>query len=264
MGSILACVNLKGGVGKTTIAVNLAAYAGREGVKTLLVDMDPQTNATFAWLTYPEWNEYAENDKTLASLLIVQSGGDPPSAKDVIVQDVSRGVDLIPSHLDLFALDLAIAGRAARESLLRNALQPIADDYDLIVCDCPPNLTVATQNALAFSTHYLVPVSPDYLSALGIGLLLDRVERFAKDLQHRIELVGILICRVGRKAAIRDKIMAAIRQKFEALVLDTQLKERAVVSEAQEVHRSVFEMGNSRASREFRDACSEILRRMGF
>jgi chromosome partitioning protein len=261
---VLACVNLKGGVGKTTLAVNLAAFAGREGMKALLVDVDPQTNATFSWMSYKHWHEHARTKGTLASLMLPQATRDVSDAHEVFVHDVSLGVDLLPSHLDLFTLDLVLGPVTARELLLKKALSGVVREYDLVVCDCPPNLTMATQNALAFSTHYVVPISPDYLSALGVGLLINRVNDISAALQRELELVGILFSRVGRRAAFRDRIMAGIRQEFGDLVFQPQLKERAAVSEAQELHQSVFEMGNSRASKEFRDVCSEILQRMGF
>jgi chromosome partitioning protein len=97
------------------------------------------------------------------------------AASDVLCKNVFLNVDLIPSHLDLFTIDLDLASAMAREKKLQKALKPIIDDYEIVVCDCPPNLTVPTQNALALSTHYVVPISPDFLSGLGIGLLLNRV-----------------------------------------------------------------------------------------
>jgi len=97
-------------------------------------------------------------------------------AEDVVVGGLLDGIDLIPSHLDLFTVDLDLAGAVNRERRLEKSIKDIMCDYDLIVCDCPPNLTIPTQNALAASTHYIVPVSPDFLSAIGIALLMSRVK----------------------------------------------------------------------------------------
>jgi len=168
MAKIVSCVNLKGGVGKTAIAVNFAAYCGRKRLKTLLVDLDSQTSATFCCMTVDAWQKHAVKFGTMADLLGARShtsaDGSKKTVKTVLKKNVFRNVDLVPSHLDLITLDLDISSAIARESKLKKALKPIIKDYDIVVCDCPPNLTIATQNALACSSHYVVPVSPDFLS----------------------------------------------------------------------------------------------------
>jgi chromosome partitioning protein len=130
---ILACVNLKGGVGKTAIAVNFAAYCGRQGMRTLLVDCDPQTNATFSCLRAEDWVDHATHYGTIASLLGVRSVAGATNlndAKTVIKRDVFENVDLVPSHISLFSVDLALGGAAGRELKLRKALKPVLDDYE--------------------------------------------------------------------------------------------------------------------------------------
>ena len=195
MAKIVSCVNLKGGVGKTAIAVNFAAYCGRKGLKTLLIDLDSQTNATFCCMTVEAWQDHAAKHGTIANLLGARShanaDGLEKNVKTVMKKKVFKNVDLIPSHLDLITLDLDLSSAVARESKLKKALKPVIDDYEIIVCDCPPNLTIATQNALACSTHYVVPVSPDYLSGIGVGLLLSRVKILCDDLDHELEHSGI-------------------------------------------------------------------------
>ena len=173
---IVSCVNLKGGVGKTALAVNLAAIAGDvHDKKTLLIDLDPQTNATFSCITVDSWENHAKSNGTIADVLGLRSHtsaeGNTKTPKDVIVHDVFRNVDLLPSHLDLFTVDLDLSGRNYRESILSRELRNVIKEYDLVVCDCPPNLTLPTQNALSISSSYIVPVSLDYLSGVGIGLL---------------------------------------------------------------------------------------------
>src|SRR5689334_6626717 len=126
MPAILSCVNLKGGVGKTAIAVNFAAYCGRQGMRTLLVDCDPQTNATFSCMTAEDWAEHAQSCGTIASLLGVRSVAGSTNlndAKTVIRRGVFDNVDLIPSHISLFSVDLALGGAAGRELKLRKALK---------------------------------------------------------------------------------------------------------------------------------------------
>ena len=118
---------------------------------------------------------------------------------------VYRLLDLLPSHLDLFTVDLDLGGQTRRESILERKLKATINDYDLIVCDCPPNLTLPTQNALSFSSFYIIPVSLDYLSGVGIGLLIQRVERFGVEVDNALTNAGIVISRVGRPARHREE-----------------------------------------------------------
>jgi chromosome partitioning protein len=264
---IASCVNLKGGVGKTALAVNFAAYCGAEELKTLLVDLDPQTNATFSTIGVDEWEKHAANYGTVADLFGLRSHttaeGASKDIKSIIKKDVFDGVDLIPSHLDLFTIDLDLAPTTARETKLRRAIQPIIDDYDIIICDCPPNLTIPTQNALAMSSHYIVPISPDFLSGLGVGLLITRVKKFCDELEHTLALGGIVISRVGRPAQHREATVAAMRATFKNNVLDTEIRERVAVSEAAASHRPIYDMGDANASAEFSAVSEELLNRMG-
>jgi chromosome partitioning protein len=183
---VLACVNLKGGVGKTALAVNLAAYAGQTGLKTLLVDLDPQTNATFSCITASTWEKHSLSHGTVADILGARKAygatGVEKKPEEVVVAEVFDNVDLIPSHLDLFTIDLDMAGVTARETKLARSMKDFKKQYDLIICDCPPNLTIPTQNALALSTHYVIPVSPDYLSSIGVALLKSRIASFCADI----------------------------------------------------------------------------------
>lgn len=264
---IISCVNLKGGVGKTAIATNLAAYAGRIGKKTLLVDLDPQTNTTFSCMDVDAWEKHAAAKGTVADLFGLRSHtnaeGKIKEVKDILFPEAFKNVDLVPSHLDLFTIDLDLAAATAREKKLVKAFKPILDSYDLIVCDCPPNLTVPTQNALALSTHFVVPISPDYLSGIGVGLLLNRVRQLAEDLDHTIKLAGIVISRMGRPAISREQTVAAVRASFPGQVVATQIKERAAVADAAAKHKSIFDMGDADAANEFTAVGNEIFKNIG-
>ena len=230
MSVVISCINLKGGVGKTALAVNLAAFAGQQGKKTLLVDLDPQTNATFSTIGIDAWQTAAEKNGTVADLLgareHISAEGERKKARDVIIEEVFDNVDLVPSHIDLFTVDLDLAGTAARERKLKRSLAEVFEDYDLIICDCPPNLTIPTQNALAMSTHYVVPISRDFLSGIGVGLLLNRVKELSDDLEVELENAGIVISRVGRPAQHRDQTEQTIRDTFNDLVIEKKNKRR--------------------------------------
>lgn len=267
MATTVAIVNLKGGVGKTAIAVNLAARCGSRRLRTLLVDLDPQTNATFSCISVGEWETHSAQHGTVANLLGARghttAEGRTKTVAEVIRRGVFANVDLIPSHLDLFTVDLDLGSATAREHRLKRALLAVQGDYDIIVCDCPPNLTLPTQNALAVSSHYVVPISPDFLSALGISLLITRVREFSADLSHNLELAGVVISRVGRRAQHRSSIIAALRQQFGNQVLSDEIQERVAVSESAEAHISVYDSGDQNASREFGAVSDEIIQRVG-
>ena len=264
---IVSCVNLKGGVGKTALAVNLAAIAGEiYDKKTLLIDVDPQTNATFSCITVDKWEQWAASNGTIADILglrdHVSAEGITKEPHDVIIPCIFPNVDLLPSHLDLFTVDLELGGQTRRESILKRKLKDIIDDYDLIVCDCPPNLTLPTQNALSISSFYVTPVSLDYLSGVGIGLLIQRVERFGKEIENTLTNAGIVISRVGRPARHREETEGTVRKKFGDLVLGSILKERAAVSEAGSLQIPVHKHTDQGARTEFLNVAEELLRRM--
>src|ERR1043166_2070217 len=232
---IVSCVNLKGGVGKTAVAVNFAAYCGKRKLRTLLIDLDPQTNSTFSCISVEEWQEHAAKEGTVANLLGVRqhttAEGKTKTASEVIRPKVFQGVDLIPSHLDLFTVDLDLSSEVARETRLRRAIRDISHNYDIIVCDCPPNLTIPTQNALAMSTHYVVPVSLDFLSSLGIALLLSRVEKLSEAMENQIVHAGIVLTRVGRTSYFRTQTAQTLRKAFGDQVFPAEIKERSAVAE---------------------------------
>lgn len=230
------------------------------------MDVDPQTNATF-WAMGPEaWQEHANEHGTIADLLGAKTSSAEEATKTaagIRVEEVFPNVDLLPSHIDLFTVDLDLAGATARERKIEKALKEIRAEYDLIVFDCPPNLTIPTQNALAACTHYVIPVSLDFLSGLGIALLIDRVGGFSEDLEHDIELAGIVISRVGRPSDHRSATRAAIEQQFEDKVLAQVLTERDAVSRAASRVESVFQGQNRDAIREFERVSEELLTRLG-
>ncbi|HCT5582052.1 TPA: AAA family ATPase [Enterobacter kobei] len=264
---IISSINLKGGVGKTALAVNLAAYAASKNKKTLLIDLDPQTNASFSCLGVDTWNKKVTENGSVADFLGARKHTSAENSirdpKSIIIKNAMERIDLIPSHIDLFTVDLDLAGATSRETRLRRALKDITDEYDVIICDCPPNLTIPTQNALALSTHYVVPVSLDYLSAIGVGLLIKRVDEFCNDLEHSLENIGIVLSRVGRPAIHREETEIILRQQFNDLVLKQKISERVAVSKCAQDRKSIFLGNDQEAIWDFQNVCDDILSRAG-
>ncbi len=175
---------MKGGIGKTSLTVNLAASLARFHKKrVLVVDLDPQTNATFSLITRNEWDKWVKSNLTLADLMNqTEQFNVPkitPKIKNAIIKNVGgniAGLDLIPSHLKLTFIDIRLATAPYREMILKKNLSTVLDSYDYIFCDCPPNLSISTQNGLAASDYYIIPVFPEPLAALGLGLISNRIK----------------------------------------------------------------------------------------
>lgn len=265
---VLSSINLKGGVGKTTIAVNYAAYCGRKGRKVLLCDLDPQANASFGMIGVEGWEDHIKKNGTVADLLGARSHksaqGEARTFDDVVIRDAWKNVDLIPSHLDLFTIDLDMAAVTAREFKLKKSLKDYLSEYDIVICDCPPNLTLPTQNALAISTHFVVPVSLDYLSVLGIGLLVSRINSLSQDLDVELENAGIIISRVGRPAKHRAETESVVRETYGDEVLSGKVTDRTSISAAMEKARSIYDSGDKDAVAEFNYVFSELDQNVGF
>lgn len=264
---VLSSINLKGGVGKTTIAVNYAAYCGNKGRRVLLIDLDPQANASFGIIGVEGWETHVSSKGTVADLLGARSHksaqGKARAFDDVVIKDAWKNVDLVPSHLDLFTVDLDNAGITAREFQLKRSLKDKIEDYDIVICDCPPNLTLPTQNALAICTNFIVPVSLDYLSVLGIALLLSRIESLSEDLDVQLVNSGIIISRVGRPAKHRAETESDVRTQFGSDVLSGKIMDRVAIGAAMEKAQSVYESADQAAIAEFNYIYSELDQNLG-
>jgi chromosome partitioning protein len=271
MTKVVSFVNLKGGVGKTTLAVSFATFCARKNKRTLLVDVDPQTNATLWVLGFDKWNAHAKSKGTVADLLGVQehkkAEGKKKLISEIIIKNADNfGFDIIPSHLDLFTIDLDLASVTLKELKLKKALGPIISDYDYIILDCPPNLTIPTQNALAVSTHYVIPTASDFLSALGIGLLINRVATLGEALENEPVLAGIALTRAGsRNSGVRDQIENSLRKNpiFGSSMIKGKIIERQDVITCTQECRPVFDSGNVDVNYEFTQMCSALLSKIG-
>lgn len=185
---VVSIINYKGGVGKTTITANLASEMACRGKRVLAIDLDPQTNLTFSYMKVEEWSKTYEKEKTIKYWFdsIIDGTKPVPSFKDLIVR--KNGVDLICSHLGLIDVDIELAAglsagteRQHRNnfiktySYIKNELNTLKGQYDIVLFDCPPNFSIVTKNALIASDYYIVPAKMDYLSTLGINQLKNHV-----------------------------------------------------------------------------------------
>lgn len=239
---VISFINMKGGVGKTTTVVEIATILVKEHKKSvLIIDMDPQTNATFSLMGIKEWEKVKDN-ATIADVLGMNKGFSSRDKEydinDAIVQDVCniQGLDLIPSHIELTFLDLDLSGQAGREIILQNQLKKCAKKYDYILIDCPPNLTLAPQNALIVSNFIVVPVVPEFFPSIGLPLLVNRIEQLKKRLPNcDVEILGVVFTKVKRTTNNHIERMDSIRRTCEELDIETfqtTIPETVRISEA--------------------------------
>jgi chromosome partitioning protein len=271
---VISFVNMKGGVGKTTCAVNLAAnLALGHQKKVLLVDLDPQTNASLSLMPEKAWEKWAQDHGTMADVLDIDGegrrGDDHVKFKRCIVHDVRAeipGLDLIPSHLKLTFLDLDLAARPGRERIFARKLAKVAGDYDFILCDCPPNLQVATQNALYASDSFVVPMQPDFLSSIGLALLLDRLEYLQRELEFDVQCLGVVFSRVRRHIQFHQETMERLpaSKDFKKLkFFKTVIPENVTLSEAplEALPIALFD-ASAPGAVAFRELAQEVLARL--
>ena len=254
MTRIASFINYKGGVGKTTMAVETAAtLAKKHGFKVLVVDLDPQTNASFYLVAEDSWADWAESPGSLKDIFQTAIKEQPFDVASVIMKDLYDCIDLLPSHLDLLPVDLELAAKWGAQSseakmIIKDRLGPVIDEceYDFVVIDCPPNLNLVTQNALMLSDSYVVVCLPEYFSVRGISLIeaqidkmMDQVNRnlvrFGADRISGPIMRGIIFNRIryitGGTIA-QENWMAQVRRLYPDITFDNFVAESVRVAEA--------------------------------
>jgi len=248
----LALVNVKGGVGKTTTAVNLAAAFARSGLKVLAVDLDPQGSATTSFGVTRE-----EAHPSVAELLLGQA-----EAADAIRETRVEGLSLLPASLRLAGADLALARKQEPDKLLKRALSAVRRRYDVTVLDCPPGLSILTMNALAASDAYIVPVMPHHLDMEALAGFLEALPSLKERIGKLPELLGILLTQVDHRTQVTDEVVAAIRGTWGKRVFRTEIPINVRLAEAPALGRTIFEFESwSTGALAYGKLGGEVLRR---
>lgn len=243
MAKIISFINLKGGVGKTTTAVNIAAtLAKTKRYKVLLIDLDPQTNATISVIDQERWQNRHDAGQTLYHLFDdMLNGTERFNIDEAILTNVGNinGLDLLPSSLYLVEIqdtipDMDNKAYVSHVDVVGNAISEILPNYDYIIIDCPPNLGAITLNGITISDYYIVPTVPDILSKIGISLILNRIKNFRnKKKTCEIELGGIIFTKVDYRTNLHNSTMTELRAgDLNEYIFDSEFPQRISVAEA--------------------------------
>ena len=258
MTKIIAIINQKGGVGKTTTTVNLGAALAEKGKKVLLFDMDAQSNMTThlgVGVQEGDFQEGIEDVEYPSSYDILK--GSKTVAECVVHR--SKNLDVVPSSLSLSAADLELGGVVGRELILKRALTNIQDNYDYIIIDCPPALGLLSLNALDAADSVIIPVQSEYLALHGVRQLLDTIEQVKSVFNPVLRVMGVLICLHDIRKKLARAVSDTIRTYFGDLVFETVIKTNVALAEAPSDGKTIFEYApRERGADDYRELANEI------
>jgi len=230
MGKIIAIANQKGGVGKTTTSINLAASLGVLEKKVLLIDADPQANASSGLgidVDAVEGGTYHVLEHSL-------------SAKDAILKTSSPNVDIIPANIDLVAIEIELVDKEDREYMLKRALVNITDDYDYILIDCAPSLGLITLNSLVAADSVIVPIQCEYFALEGLGKLLNTIKSIQNIHNTELDIEGLLLTMFDSRLRLSNQVVDEVRKHFHSMVFETIIRRNIRLGEAPSYGESII------------------------
>ena len=230
MGKIIAIANQKGGVGKTTTSINLAASLGVLEKKVLLIDADPQANATSGIGIDVESVE-------IGTYQLLEHSN---TAKEAIVKTQSPNLDIIPAHIDLVAIEIELVDKDAREYMLKKALQEIKNEYDYIIIDCAPSLGLLTLNALTASEAVIIPIQCEYFALEGLGKLLNTIKSVQKIHNPELDIEGLLLTMYDSRLRLSNQVVEEVQKHFNDMVFQTIIQRNVRLSEAPSYGESII------------------------
>jgi len=252
MGKVIALANQKGGVGKTTSAINLAASLAVLEYKVLIIDADPQANAT-SGVGFD-----VRNVKTSIYECIV----DDIDPRKIVLNSEIEGLDLIPSHIDLVGAEIEMLNLPNREKVMKVVIEKIRDDYDFILIDCSPSLGLITVNSLTAADSIIIPVQCEYFALEGLGKLLNTIKIIQTRLNPELEIEGFLLTMYDSRLNLSNQVLEEVRTHFGDMVFEATISRNIKLSEAPSYGKPVVLYdASSRGAENYMDLAREILQK---
>jgi len=252
MSYILTLANQKGGVGKTTTAVNLAAFLGKKKKKVLVIDLDPQGNATSGLGV-----DKGELETTIYDVLV----NEEPMA-DAIWESSAENVSICPTNINLAGAEIELVNVMSREQVLKEALKPISDDYDYILIDCPPSLSILTINALTASDGVIIPIQGEYYALEGLTQLVDTINIVKKKLNKNLSILGVVLTMFDRRTQLTRQVEEEVSNYFGDKVFNTHIPRNVRLAEAPSHGVAILDYDkNSKGAKAYESLAAEVIKR---
>jgi chromosome partitioning protein len=252
MGKIIAIANQKGGVGKTTTSINLAASLGVLEKKVLLIDADPQANASSGLGIYLE-------DVAIGTYQVLEHSNLP---EDAIVKSSAPNVDIIPAHIDLVAIEIELVDKENREYMLKKALETVREKYDYILIDCAPSLGLLTLNALTAADSVVIPIQCEYFALEGLGKLLNTIKSVQKIHNPDLDIEGLLLTMFDSRLRLSKQVVEEVQKHFNEMVFDTIIERNVKLSEAPSFGESIINFdATSKGAMNYLSLAEEIIKK---
>jgi chromosome partitioning protein len=252
MGKIIAIANQKGGVGKTTSAINLAASLAVLEYKTLLIDADPQANSTSG----------VGFDPRNVTMGIYECIINEASPKDIILNTETPNLFIIPANIDLVGAEIEMINLPNREKMMRSALAKIKDDFDFIIIDCSPSLGLVTINSLTAADSVIIPVQCEYFALEGLGKLLNTIKIVQSRLNTELAIEGILLTMYDTRLRLSNQVVDEVKTHFQQMVFDTIIQRNTALGEAPSFGKSIIMHDvNSKGAINYLNLAREILQK---